>query len=92
MLKYAALAVVLAAPAAFAQSGATQSPPAPNSASSSPTPANSAPAGTLTMSPGSTANPNVSGAVGGNTGGAISGGGPSNAPGITGTVPVPAVK
>ena len=45
MPKYAfALALILAAAPAFAQSGSTQSPPSPNAATSAPTPATSAPA------------------------------------------------
>ena len=46
MTKYAfALAALFVAGPAFAQSGATQSPPAPNSSSSAPSPATSVPAG-----------------------------------------------
>ena len=58
-----ALAVMLLAAPAFAQSGATQSPPAPNSASSAPQPANSLPGGTSNLNTGSVSNPNTSGAL-----------------------------
>lgn len=53
-LSLAAMALVLglAAPA-FAQSGATQNPPSPNSGSSAPTPPNSLPAGAATSNPNS---------------------------------------
>jgi len=46
-----ALALLLAATPAFAQGGATQSPPAPNAASSMPEPVGSVPAGSLTSAP-----------------------------------------
>lgn len=45
-----AVALGFAAPA-FAQAGATQSPPSPNSGQSAPTPSNSLPAGGLTGNP-----------------------------------------
>lgn len=65
MLKYAtAFALIVAAAPAFAQSGATQSPPTPNAAASAPTPATSVPAGSLTANPSTTQNPNVSGPLG----------------------------
>lgn len=59
-----ALAILLMAAPAFAQGGSTQSPPAPNSSSSSPQPANSLPGGTSNLNTGSTSNPNPSGVVG----------------------------
>ena len=58
------LAILLMAAPAFAQGGSTQSPPAPNSSSSAPQPANSLPGGTSNLNTGSAANPNPSGAVG----------------------------
>ena len=51
MLKYAALALALSAAPAFAQTGATQSPPAPNASSFAPQPVDSVPAGGLTAGP-----------------------------------------
>ena len=56
-----AATLLLASTAAFAQSGSTQSPPAPNSAASSPQPATSMPPGAANMNTGSVSNPNVSG-------------------------------
>ena len=88
-----ALTLGLAAPA-FAQGGATQIPPAPNAAESSPNPANSAPAGTLTVSPGAANAVNPSGGSptgpGARTGTAASGGAlrqavPQPSPSSTGT-------
>jgi len=65
MLKYLpAVAILLASTAALAQSGSTQSPPAPNSSSSAPQPATSVPPGATNMNSGSTSNPNPSGAIG----------------------------
>lgn len=65
MLKFVpALALLLAASAAFAQGGASQSPPSPNAASAMPEPSNSVPPGALNMNTGSASNPNVSGPVG----------------------------
>lgn len=70
MLKYVpviALLVAVASPA-FAQSGATQSPPAPNAGASAPQTSNSLPPGAANMNTNSTANPNLAGqAVGGTT-------------------------
>ena len=81
--------LAIAAAPAFAQSGATQSPPAPNSSSSAPTPATSAPAGALTTNPGSVSNPNVSGNLGGSASvPAPPASGPSDA--MSKTVPTPA--
>lgn len=58
MLKYAgyiaAIVIALSAGAAFAQSGSTQTPAAPNASASAPTPPNSAPAGAMTTNPGAT--------------------------------------
>lgn len=59
-----ALAILLLSSPVLAQSGSTQSPPAPNSGSSAPQPANSIPPGATNMNSGSTANPNVGGALG----------------------------
>ncbi len=82
MLKYAsAFALILAAAPAFAQSGATQSPPTPNAAASAPTPATSVPAGALTSNPSTTQNPNVSGALGASS---TTGSGPAVTPGTAG--------
>lgn len=59
MFKYAAiLALVAAGGPAFAQAGASQSPPAPNAASAAPTPPTSEPPGATNLPPG--ASPNVS--------------------------------
>lgn len=95
MLKYAAAAaLMLAAAPAFAQSGATQSPPSPNASTSAPTPATSVPEGALTTNPGASTNPNVSGAIGG--GPTVPAGSLSNAPSpgtpMGNTVPQPATK
>ncbi len=60
-------AFALTAAPAFAQSGATQSPPAPNSSSSGPQSGNSVPSGGLTMNPSAPQNPNSSGGVTTNT-------------------------
>ena len=52
MIKFIpALALLLAASTAFAQGGATQSPPAPNASTSMPEPVGSVPAGALTSAP-----------------------------------------
>ncbi len=59
-----ALVILLAAAPAFAQGGASQSPPSPNAASSAPEPVNSVPPGALNMNTGNASNPNVSGPVG----------------------------
>ncbi len=59
-----AAALFLAAVPAFAQSGATQSPPSPNASSQGPTSANSVPAGALTANPSSASNPCPSAGVG----------------------------
>ncbi len=69
MLKYLpVIALLVAAGPAFAQSGATQTPPAPNAGSSAPQSSNSLPAGAANMNTNSTANPNLAGqAVGGTT-------------------------
>ena len=59
MLKYAAILVMLAAAGpAFAQAGASQSPPSPNAANSAPTPPGSEPPGATNMP--ASASPNVS--------------------------------
>ena len=58
-----ALAFLLMAAPAFAQNGATSSPPSPNSNQSAPEPANSVPAGALTANPNAPQNPNVSSGV-----------------------------
>lgn len=58
------VALLFAAAPALAQSGSTQSPPAPNSASSGPEPANSLPPGAANMNTGTSANPNAAGIVG----------------------------
>ncbi len=72
MLKYVlAIALLVAAGPVFAQSGATQSPPAPNASSSAPQTSNSLPAGSANMNTNSTQNPNLAGqAVGGTVTGA----------------------
>ena len=69
MLKYVpVVALLLAAGPAFAQSGQTQSPPAPSSGQSAPQTSNSLPPGAPNMNTNSTQNPNVAGqAVGGTT-------------------------
>ena len=59
MLKYAtALTLLVLAGPAFAQAGATQSPPAPNASSASPIPPTSVPPGATNMP--ASASPNVS--------------------------------
>lgn len=72
MLKYVpVIALLVAAGPAFAQSGATQTPPAPNASTSAPQTSNSLPPGAANMNTNSTANPNLAGqAVGGATTGA----------------------
>ena len=55
--------MLLVSSVALAQSGSTQSPPAPNAGNSSPQPANSAPAGATNMNTGTVTNPNASGAL-----------------------------
>lgn len=65
MLKFLpAFAILVASSAALAQSGSTQSPPAPNAGNNAPQPANSAPPGATNLNTGSTSNPNVSGPIG----------------------------
>lgn len=75
MLKYvSAIALLVAAGPAFAQGGATQSPPAPNASSAQPQTSNSLPPGAANMNTNSTQNPNLAGqAVGGTTTGAPAG-------------------
>ena len=58
-----ALSLLLLSAPAFAQSGASQSPPAPNAGQSAPQPSNSLPAGAQNLNTGSASNPNVSGPV-----------------------------
>lgn len=59
-----ALAILLLSSPVFAQSGTTQSPPAPNAGNSAPQPSSSLPSGAANMNTNSVANPNVSGPVG----------------------------
>ena len=82
--------LLVAASPAFAQAGATQSPPSPNAASASPTPAGSVPPGASNVAPG--ASPNVSGPLGSTT--TTTGPTTTTSPGaaMSGTVPTPAVK
>ena len=58
-----ALAILLMAAPAFAQSGTTTSPPSPNASNSAPQSANSVPAGALTANPNAPQNPNVSSGI-----------------------------
>jgi len=58
-----ALTFLLMSASAFAQSGASQSPPAPSGNESAPQPANSLPAGATNMNTGSASNPNAGGPV-----------------------------
>ena len=78
-----ALALLVASSPAFAQAGATQSPPSPNAASASPA-CRQRPAGCDEHGPGAT--PSVSGAVGGTT--TTTGPTTATAP-ITGTTTTP---
>lgn len=85
MLKYAAaLALTLAAVPAFAQVGATQSPPAPNAGSVAPQPVDSVPPGSLTSGPAQS--PNVGPVVG--AGGTSPMTAPSPGAAMSTTVPV----
>lgn len=59
-----ALALLLLSSPVLAQSGATQSPPAPNAGDSAPQPPSSIPPGAANMNTNSANNPNVSGPVG----------------------------
>ncbi len=83
MMKFVpALALMIVAGPAFAQSGATQSPPSPLAGKSAPQTSNSLPPGAANMNTNSVQNPHLAGqAVGGTvTGGASTG---------NGTTPVP---
>ncbi len=89
-----ALAMLLIAAPAFAQSGATQSPPSPNSSQSAPQPANSMPPGVSNVVPGTSLTSGPVGSTNTTTGGP-GGTVPSQSPGadaFTKTVPTPAVK
>jgi hypothetical protein len=88
-LLFAGVLAVASAPA-LGQSGSTQSPPAPNSASSAPSAATSAPSGAMTTNPDTTQNPNPSGALGHNGVSAGTTGGASSA--MSTTVPTPTSK
>ncbi len=68
MLKYVPAFVFLIAAGPVLAQGATQTPPAPNSATSSGQTSNSLPAGAANMNLNSTQNPNLAGqAIGGST-------------------------
>ena len=68
MLKYLpALALLVATAPAFAQAGATQSPPSPNAGQAQPQSGNSLPAGAANMNTGSVQNPNLAGSALGGT-------------------------
>ena len=90
-----ALALLLLSAPAFAQGGASQSPPAPNGGESAPQPSNSLPAGAANLNTGSASNPNASGPVSTT---AVSPGAvaapvpaaPAGSPPLADTVPAPA--
>ena len=94
MLRYVpVVALLLCAGPAFAQGGASQTPPSPNAGSAQPQSNASLPAGASNMNSGSAANPNLAGsALGGasTSAPATTSGGPGNASSMT--TPVPATR
>ena len=93
----AAFTLLLLSAPAFAQSGASQSPPAPNGGENAPQPSNSLPAGAANMNTGSASNPNVSGPVSTTivSPGAVATpapAAPAGAPPLANTVPAPASR